>query len=145
MARLYSSVGWTAYTRDLDRLVAAVAGSACVLTAREPGTGALIGLVRTVSDGHTIVYVQDLLVDADHQRAGVGRALLDGVLDRSRHVRQVVLTTDAEEGQRAFYEAGGFTEVHDVTPGPLRSFVRFGRPGDADGPDDRPDSRPADA
>lgn len=122
-ARLYAAVGWTAYTRDLDLLVAALAGSTCVLTARENGTGALVGLIRTISDGHTVVYVQDLLVAPDHQRAGIGGALLDAVLERSRHVRQIVLLTDDEDGQRAFYQSRGFTETHDVTPAPLRCFV----------------------
>ncbi|MEH0108145.1 GNAT family N-acetyltransferase [Tersicoccus sp. MR15.9] len=133
LLRLYAAVGWTAYTADPATLVAAVAGSSCVLSARDPDTGELIGLVRTVSDGHTIVYVQDLLVAPDHQRTGVGAALLDAVLDRSRRIRQVVLTTDDEPGRRAFYESRGFTEAHEVAPAPLRSFVRIRRPDDGAG------------
>ncbi|AOX65614.1 GNAT family N-acetyltransferase [Curtobacterium sp. BH-2-1-1] len=119
---LYRDVGWTAYTRDPETLVAAVLGSHLVLTARDT-TGSLVGMVRTVSDGVTIVYVQDVLVAPEHHRAGIGGALLDGVLERYAHVRQTVLTTDAEPGQRAFYESRGFVEVHDVVPTPLRSFV----------------------
>ncbi|WP_083955908.1 GNAT family N-acetyltransferase [Tersicoccus phoenicis] len=145
LARLYAAVGWTAYTQNLDRLEAAVAGSACVLTARETGTDQLIGLVRTVADGHTVVYVQDLLVAPDHQRAGVGGALLDAVLARSEHIRQIVLTTDDEDRQRAFYESRGFTEVHDVRPAPLRSFVLLREPDRDDRPDDRAPDRAADS
>jgi GNAT superfamily N-acetyltransferase len=118
---LYGAVGWTSYTRDLDLLVAALEGSHAVLTARVDG--ALVGLVRTVSDGATIVYVEDVLVRPEHQRTGVGRALLAEVLRRYDHVRQTVLLTDAEPGQRAFYESLGFAEAHDVEPAPLRSFV----------------------
>jgi GNAT superfamily N-acetyltransferase len=119
---LYRDVGWTAYTREPETLVAAVLGSHLVLTARD-AQGSLVGLVRTVSDGATIVYVQDVLVAPDHHRSGIGGALLDAVLERYAHVRQTVLTTDTEPGQRAFYESRGFVEVHDVQPSPLRSFV----------------------
>ena len=121
---LYDAVGWSAYTRQPDDLVAAVAASHLVLTARDT-TGALVGLVRTISDGITIVYVQDLLVAPTHQRSRVGGRLLDAVLERYAGVRQTVLTTDAEPGQRAFYESHGFVEAHDVEPAPLRSFVRL--------------------
>ena len=119
---LYEAVGWTAYTGDPPALAAAIAGSHTVLTARD-GDGKLVGLLRTVSDGATVVYVQDVLVAPSAQRTGVGGALLDEVLRRSAGIRQTVLLTDAEPSQRAFYESRGFVEVHDVGPRPLRSFV----------------------
>lgn len=121
---LYESVGWSAYTNDPKRLVAAVAASFLVLTARDE-QGALVGLVRTVSDGLTIAYVQDILVAPSHQRRGIGGQLLDELLERTASIRQVVLTTDSEGRQRAFYESRGFVEVHDVQPHQLRSFVRI--------------------
>jgi GNAT superfamily N-acetyltransferase len=122
LVELYDSVGWTAYTDDPDRLVAAVAASHRVLTARD-ASGALIGLVRTVSDGLTIAYIQDILVAPTRQRAGVGGALLDAVIDRTAGIRQTVLLTDDEPAQRAFYESRGLVEAHDVEPHALRSFV----------------------
>lgn len=120
---LYRAVGWTAYTDDPRRLVDAVNASFLVLTARSDA-GVLIGLARTISDGLTVVYIQDILVSPEYQRQGVGGALLDEVLTRTQHIRQLVLLTDAEQGQRDFYESRGLTEVHDFTP-QLRSFVRF--------------------
>lgn len=121
MLALYAAVGWTAYTDEPDTLVRALAGSSLVLAARDGGT--LVGLLRVVSDDATIAYVQDVLVHPGKQRSGVGGQLLDAALARYAHVRQVVLLTDAEPGQRAFYESRGFVEVHDVRPVPLRSFV----------------------
>lgn len=121
---LYDSVGWSTYADDPARLMAALRGSFQVLCARDDA-GQLVGLARTVSDGSTIVYLQDILVDPSCQRAGVGGALLDEVLRRSEGIRQVVLLTDTEPRQRAFYESRGFTEAHDFEPAPLRSFARF--------------------
>jgi hypothetical protein len=40
-------------------------------------------------------------------------------------VRQKVLLTDDDPGQRAFYESLGFAETHDFDGGSLRAFVRF--------------------
>lgn len=108
---LYSAVAWTAYTRDADALARALAGSHLVLTARDDG--ALVGLVRTVSDAATICYVQDLLVHPAAQRRGIGRALLRNVLDRYAGCRQLVLVTDAD-GPDAFYRALGLVPVGDL-------------------------------
>ena len=36
---------------------------------------ALVGVCRVLSDDASILYVQDILVDPDHQRRGIGRAL----------------------------------------------------------------------
>ncbi|GIJ67074.1 GNAT family N-acetyltransferase [Virgisporangium ochraceum] len=120
---LYASVGWTAYTGAPDVLRAAVAGSSFVVVARRGGR--LVGLARALSDDATICYLQDVLVRPDEQRTGVGRALLTAVLDRYAAVRQKVLLTDDEPGQRAFYESLGYAEIRDFGPGTLRAFVRF--------------------
>jgi GNAT superfamily N-acetyltransferase len=118
---LYGSVGWTAYTTQPDVLRAAIAGSSFVVTARRGGR--LVGLARAVSDGATICYLQDILVRPDEHRTGVGRALATAVLDRYRSVRQKVLLTDDDPGQRAFYESLGYTDTREI--GTLRAFVRF--------------------
>lgn len=123
VVRLYAAVGWTAYTRDPDRLLTALRGSSFVAGAFEADR--LVGLVRVLSDDATICYVQDVLVDPAAQRGGIGRALLGLVGERYAHVRQHVLLTDDEEGQRAFYESLGFAETRDFGDGTLRAFVRF--------------------
>lgn len=77
---LYGRVGWTNYTRRPERLQAALRGSLVVLTAWEGD--ALIGLARAVGDGVSILFVQDVLVDPALQRQGVGRALMQAMLER---------------------------------------------------------------
>ena len=70
--------------------------------------------IRTVGDGNTIVYIQDVLVDPGHQRKGIGSALIRAVLDRFRNVRQIVLSTDAQPSTIAFYESLGFRKMEDM-------------------------------
>lgn len=123
LVELYDSVQWSAYTKDPARLAAAVAASLATVTARLDGR--LVGLARVVGDGLTIIYVQDILVAPQLQRAGVGRELLRRVLAPYQEVRQKVLMTDDGPRQRAFYEAMGFTEIRDAEH-PLRVFVSFG-------------------
>jgi GNAT superfamily N-acetyltransferase len=121
---LYESVGWTVYTRDPERIRRALAGASYVAAAFAGER--LVGIVRAISDDVTITYLQDLLVHPDAQRSGVGASLMTAVGQRYAHVRQHVLLTDDEPGQRAFYENVGFAETRDFGDGSLRAFVRFG-------------------
>nr|WP_255639286.1 GNAT family N-acetyltransferase [Deinococcus betulae] len=120
---LYSSVGWTAYTREPQRLGQAVEQSSFLWTAREDA-GRLIGLVRGLTDEVSILYVQDILVCPNWQRRGVGRALLDAVLARYGSVMQMVLLTDNDPGQLAFYASLGFQNTRHLTQTPLNAFYR---------------------
>ena len=103
---LYKSVGWIAYTDHPAVLKAGFAGSLLCLAAYEDE--GLIGLLRAVGDGQTVVLIQDVLVRPEYQGRGVGRALLETVLDRFRSVRQVQLLTDDTPKTISFYESLGF-------------------------------------
>ncbi len=120
---LYDAVGWSAYTAAPETLVAALAGSLRVVTAWHGEH--LVGLARIVGDGATIAYLQDVLVHPEHRRSGLGSRLVAAAFAPFGDVRQHVLLTDDEPGQRAFYESLGFAEAHDVRPRQLRAFVRI--------------------
>ncbi|QNQ91537.1 GNAT family N-acetyltransferase [Corynebacterium poyangense] len=90
---LYNSVGWGAYTSDLEALVSGVGNSRYVVTARDDN-GTLLGLTRIVGDSHTIAYLQDILVRPTTQRQGIGRELMNRVFQPFIHCRQHVLITD---------------------------------------------------
>ncbi|MFF1876493.1 GNAT family N-acetyltransferase [Leifsonia sp. NPDC058230] len=120
---LYNAVGWSAYTKDADKLARAIAGSSRVATAREDGR--LVGLARVVTDGASILYLQDVLVEPAQQRIGLGRRLVTTILDEYPDVRQKVLITDDEPGQKAFYESLGYGDTREAHGGALRAFVRF--------------------
>ena len=121
---LYNSVGWSAYTDQPEVLFEGLKNSACAVYAYDD-EHQLVGLVRVVSDNATICYVQDILVRPSAHRSGVGRALFSAVQAKYEHVRQLVLITDDEPGQRAFYESMGLTEGSDFRPGVIRTFAKF--------------------
>jgi len=112
LLELYGSVGWTNYTAHPERLQAACAGSLYTLGAYADEE--LVGLVRCVGDGSTIVYVQDLLVRPAYQRRGIGTLLLRTVLERFADVYQLVLLTDDTPKTVAFYKSLGFTRDGDM-------------------------------
>lgn len=110
--RLYTEVGWTAYTKDMSALEQGYKHSLLVLSAYE--NEELLGIVRAVGDGHTIVFVQDILVFPEKQHQGVGTALLKAVLDRYPDVRQIELVTDNTPKTVAFYKSLGFSELSEI-------------------------------
>lgn len=117
---LYASVGWTAYTDDPAALRNGFANSLLTLAAYEEA--ALAGLIRVVGDGHTIVFVQDILVRPQFQRLGIGSALLHAVLNRYANVRQIELVTDDTPKTMAFYRSMGFQELTEIG---CRGFMKI--------------------
>ncbi len=110
--RLYASVGWTAYTDCPEALRKGFENSLLTLAAYEGDQ--LLGLIRVVGDGATIVFIQDILVFPEHQRKGIGSALIQTVLMRFAHVRQIELATEDTPETMAFYKAQGFREMSEI-------------------------------
>lgn len=106
LMELYSSVEWTAYTDDPEKLERAVRGSKDVYTVWIAGR--LVGLLRTVGDGEIILYVQDILVDPYYQGRGIGKELLRRVEADHENIRQKVLLADTTEKLKDFYCARGW-------------------------------------
>ena len=109
---LYQNVGWTNYTSCPEMLEEAYKNSLCILGAFEKEK--LIGVVRVVGDGISIVFVQDILVLPEYQRQGVGSALMRAILKKYASVYQVELLTDSTEKSKAFYSSVGLAPVSEL-------------------------------
>ncbi|OJF10512.1 GNAT family N-acetyltransferase [Couchioplanes caeruleus] len=125
-SELYESVGWFGYTRDPDKLVRSLAGSHVLLTVRQED-GRLVGLARTISDGETVCYVQDLLVRPEAQRRGIGRVLMEELKRRYIECRFFLLSTDhakTEDARKShpFYRSLG------LIPHEEQGMAAFGLP-----------------
>lgn len=117
---LYNDVGWTAYTKDMDLLQQALLQSLDVISAWDGDQ--LVGLIRTVGDGLTILYIQDILVLDAYQNQGIASKLLQMVLQKHETVRQKVLLTEEAPDVRHFYEKNGF---ESCDKGSAIAFGRF--------------------
>ena len=120
--RLYESVGWIAYTRSPDVLRRGFEKSLLTLGAYDGDE--LLGIVRVVGDGETVVFIQDLLVFPEYQRKGIGSGLLGEVLSRYGNVRQIELATDDDEKTKSFYKSLGFSEMSEIG---CVGFMRLGK------------------
>lgn len=107
LEKLYSSVGWAAYTKNLEVLEQAINHSLQVISAWYEDE--LVGLIRVIGDGFTIIYVQDILVHPDYQDKKIGTELMTKILNNYPEVRQKVLLTEDAPDVRHFYEKFGFT------------------------------------
>ena len=82
----------------------------------------LLGIIRTVGEGCSIVYIQDILVLPEYQRQGIGKALLNEILEIYKNVYQKVLLTDNTERTISFYKSLGFTMDTDME---CRAFMKI--------------------
>ncbi len=109
---LYDSVGWTNYTRRPEMLLRAYENSLLVLGAYEGDK--LVGAVRAVGDGFSVLVIQDILVFPEYQRRGIGTRLFREVMDRYPYVYQLELMTDNTPKTVAFYQSLGFVKAEDM-------------------------------
>ena len=106
---LYNDASWTAYTEDIDLLEKAIKNSLKVWTLWDREK--LIGLARIVGDGHTITYLQDILILKAYQGQGLGSRLLSQIVEENKNIRQFVLLTDNSEMTKNFYKKLGLVPV----------------------------------
>ncbi|WP_288691402.1 GNAT family N-acetyltransferase [uncultured Gemmiger sp.] len=117
---LYRSVGWTNYLERPEKLRQGYQNSLYVLAAYSDAK--LVGILRAVGDGATIVFIQDILVLPEYQRKGIGTKLIKSALEKYKDVYQVELLTDDTEKTVAFYKSVGLTPVNEIG---ARAFIRM--------------------
>ena len=112
---LYNSVGWVSYTEAIDDLNDLIQNSQLVISAWS--NQRLVGLVRTIGDGLSIQYVQDLLVHPEFQKQQIGTTLFEEVKKQSSHIRQFLLITDNSQDNQdtiKWYEKNGMIPLTDA-------------------------------
>lgn len=71
----------------------------------------LVGFARAISDGVSNAYVSSVMVDPDHRRCGIGRAMIERLLADRDGIRFVL---HARQDAAAFWAATGFIEAADM-------------------------------
>ena len=117
---LYTSLGWTNYTDKPEMLRNAYLNSLKIYGAYVDDK--LVGIIRAVGDGFSVLFIQDLLVHPDFQRNGIGTLLLKRMLKEYENVYQMHLITEDSEKTISFYKSLGFTDNSDVN---CKAFSKY--------------------
>ena len=120
---LYEAVGWTNYTTKPEMLEVAFKNSLHIIGAFNDDEK-LIGVLRGVGDGASILFIQDILVYPEYQHQGIGTKLLQQILEKYKNVYQIQLATDDSTKTVSFYESNGFTNLTSLN---CISFIYTGK------------------
>jgi ribosomal protein S18 acetylase RimI-like enzyme len=71
----------------------------------------LVGIARSVSDFSYVTYLSDIAVSREHQRLGIGRALIDATRQEAPQAKIVLLSAPAAVD---YYPHIGFTQHHSA-------------------------------
>ena len=106
MITLRESVGWgipdtECLQKGLDNSLHGVCAVA---------DGAVIGTARVVGDGFTVFYIQDVIVNPEYQRMGVGLAMMKAIMNYicGNACNGAIVGLMAAKGKEKFYEKFGF-------------------------------------
>ena len=108
IATLYRRAPLLRKTDNPDALRRSFENSSLVLSLWEADR--LVGLARVLTDGVQMSYLCDLAVEPDLQGAGVGKRLIDEILERCRGTELVLRDSNISSG---FYERLGFDPVEN--------------------------------
>lgn len=114
--RLFQTTGWNKkYNLTSAELEAAIAASWYSVSAYADRR--LVGYGRVISDGINHALIVDLIVDPEHQRRGIGAAILQQLVSRCRehNIRDVQLF--CAKGKSEFYRKHGFVPRPEDAPG----------------------------
>ena len=86
-----------------SELEAIIAKSTAYVTARD--SQQLVGFGRLLSDGAVIAYINNMAVSPQYQQQGIGKAILERLIETAGNVKSIFLYSDTAD---QFYLNNGF-------------------------------------
>jgi ribosomal protein S18 acetylase RimI-like enzyme len=110
---IYRKESWNAYLKDDEKLIRAFDKSLYIFGAFDDSK--LIGLIRCVGDGEHVLVVQDLIVDPEYQKRGIGTYLFKTIMQKYSKVRMFMVVTDIEDiVDNKFYQSFNLRKLEDM-------------------------------
>ena len=101
LGKLLLSAAKSCYSAS--ELESIISKSTAYVTARD--SGRLVGFGRLLSDGAVIAYINNMAVSPKYQQQGIGKAMLDRLVEVAGKVKSIYLYSDTAD---LFYLNNGF-------------------------------------
>jgi GNAT superfamily N-acetyltransferase len=107
---LRTKVGWMLF--PLEEAENCIENAYMVISARDDDRA--VGVARLLWDGGYVAFLSDVIVDPAYQRQGIGRTLVNAIIQRIRDDMKpgwkVKLNLNSAKGKEPFYKKFGFDE-----------------------------------
>lgn len=107
---LRTKVGWMLF--PLEEAENCIENAYMVICARDDDRA--VGVARLLWDGGYVAFLSDVIVDPAYQRQGIGRTLVNAIIQRIRDDMKpgwkVKLNLNSAKGKEPFYKKFGFDE-----------------------------------
>lgn len=118
-----TSVGWRVPAKRL--LEKSLSNS---VTVKYVVDGKTVGMARLVTDFGYIALVADVIVKPEYQGQGIGKMMMNNLLDRARDAleegEQMMIQLLAADGKMKFYERFGFKDKKEVVDAGMYMWLK---------------------
>ena len=107
LKELFTSVGWES-AKEPQTLVLAFLFSSNVISCWHDDK--LVGIIRSMDDSYWSTNIDCLVVHKDYQGKGIGRKLLEVLLEQIKDIKYINVAPDSRK-QIKFYKKAGFSLI----------------------------------
>jgi GNAT superfamily N-acetyltransferase len=116
IVNLYKAGGWWKDFYDKSGIKYLIAGSFAFVVAVDINSNRAVGMGRLISDGVSDAYIQDLVVLPEYRKLGVGKNIVQALLDHCLSKNILWIGLIAEPDQDGFYSNIGFKQMSKYIP-----------------------------
>lgn len=113
---LYRAGGWWEEESEKDRIPDLIRGSHRFVVAVDEITGVAVGMGRTISDGVSDAYIQDVVVRKEYRRCYIGFQIIRFLTELCAEDGITWVGLISEPGTMPFYKKIGFQPMEQYVP-----------------------------
>ena len=116
IVQLYKAGGWWKESRDSSGIEKLIESSFAFAIAVDVSSDRTVGMGRVISDGVSDGYIQDLVVLPEYREQGIGKKLVEMLLNYCLSKGLIWIGLIAEPGQDGFYSSLNFKVLQNYVP-----------------------------